>query len=41
MEDCVWPKRTWPLRQLTEVQYAAWERDGYLVLPDVVPLDLC
>ena len=41
MDDCIWPERTWPLRQLTEDQYAAWERDGYLVLPDTVPLDLC
>ena len=41
MADCIWPKRTWPLRQLTEDQYAAWERDGYLVLPGIVPLDLC
>lgn len=40
-EDCVWPKRNWSLRQLTEDQYAAWERDGYLVLPGIVPLDLC
>jgi hypothetical protein len=40
--DCIWPKRTTrPLRQLTESQYAAWERDGYLVLPGIVPLDLC
>ena len=40
--DCIWPKRsTRPLRQLTEDQYAAWERDGYLILPDIIPLDLC
>ena len=41
MADCIWPQRTRPLRQLTEDQHAAWERDGYLVLPDTVPLDLC
>ena len=40
-DDCIWPKRTRPLRQLTESQYAAWEHDGYLVLPGIVPLDLC
>ena len=40
-EDCSWPKRTRPLRHLTEDQYAAWERDGYLMLPGIVPLDLC
>ena len=40
-EDCSWPQRTRPLRQLTEDQYAAWERDGYVVLPGIVPLDLC
>ena len=40
-EDCSWPKRTRPLRHLTEDQYAAWERDGYLVLPGIVPLDVC
>ena len=41
MDDCIWPKPTRPLRQLTADQYAAWERDGYLVLPDIIPLDLC
>ena len=39
--DCTWPQRTRPLRQLTDDQYAAWERDGYVVLPGIVPLDLC
>ena len=41
MADCIWPQRTWPLRQLTEDQYAAWERDGFVVLPGLIPSDLC
>ncbi|KAH8075344.1 hypothetical protein JL721_1348 [Aureococcus anophagefferens] len=31
--DCVWRPRTWPLRLLSEAQYAAWEADGYVCLP--------
>ena len=41
MADCIWPQRTRPLRQLTEAQYAAWERDGFVVLPGLIPSDLC
>ncbi len=33
----VWPPRTWDLSTLTEEQYARWESDGYLVIPDAVP----
>eukprot|EP00933_Yihiella_yeosuensis_P036473 TRINITY_DN3021_c1_g1_i2.p1 TRINITY_DN3021_c1_g1~~TRINITY_DN3021_c1_g1_i2.p1 ORF type:complete len:387 (-),score=49.59 TRINITY_DN3021_c1_g1_i2:1212-2345(-) len=36
----VWRPRTWPLRYLTEEQYAFWEENGYLVVPDVVHPDL-
>ena len=41
MATCVWRTRTWPLRHLSEAQYAAWERDGFLVVPGVVPPDAC
>ncbi|KAH8064746.1 hypothetical protein JL722_1626 [Aureococcus anophagefferens] len=37
IDDCVWRPRTWPLRLLSEAQYAAWEADGYVCLPGVVP----
>ena len=41
VDDCVWRPRTWPLRLLSEAQYAAWEADGYVCLPGVVPPALC
>ncbi len=40
-EAFVWPKRTRPLTALTEEQYAAWERDGFLVVPQAVPPHVC
>ena len=39
-EAHVWRDRTWPLRALTEEQYAFWEANGYLVVPGAVPPDL-
>ena len=36
----IWPRRTWPLAALTEAQWARWESDGYLIIPDAVPLSL-
>ena len=36
----VWPTRTWELTTLTEAQYSSWERDGFLVVPRIVPPDL-
>ena len=33
----VWPGRLPTLSALTEAQYASWEADGYLVVPDAVP----
>eukprot|EP00908_Phaeocystis_cordata_P016001 Transcript_27212.p1 GENE.Transcript_27212~~Transcript_27212.p1 ORF type:complete len:426 (+),score=127.26 Transcript_27212:47-1279(+) len=32
----VWPTRSWPLSALTPAQWASWERDGYLIIPDVI-----
>ena len=31
-EAYVWRARTWPLRALTEEQYASWEADGFVVV---------
>lgn len=33
----VWPARNWSLRLLSEAQYAAWERDGVVVVKGAVP----
>ena len=37
----VWPQRNWTLRQLSEEDYAFWERNGYVVVKGVVPPELC
>ena len=37
----VFPERTWTLSTLSEEQYCFWERNGYLVVPDVISKDLC
>ena len=39
-ESFVWPRRTWPLRTLSEADYASFVRDGYLVVRGVVPRDV-
>ena len=36
----VWPVRDWPLAALSKAQYASWLKDGYLVVPNAVPLEL-
>ena len=36
----IWPPRTWALSALTAEQHARWERDGFLVVPNAVPLGL-
>lgn len=36
----VWPVRNWTLSALTEAQYASWDTNGYLVVPNAVPRDL-
>jgi len=40
MHSFVWPNRTWPLAALTETQWRSWQDEGYLVVPDAVPLRL-
>ena len=32
----VWPTHDWPLTTLTPAQRASWERDGYLVVPNII-----
>jgi len=40
-EAFIWPSpRTWTLSFLTEAQYSFFEQNGYLVVPDAVPLAL-
>ncbi|CAJ1409566.1 unnamed protein product [Effrenium voratum] len=40
MDAVVFPRRRWPLRVLSEEQYAFWEANGYLVVPDAIPAAL-
>ena len=32
----IWPTQSWPLSTLTPVQWASWEHDGYLIVPNVI-----
>ena len=40
-DDCVWRERTWPLRVLSEAQYASWEAEGYVCLPGLISREAC
>jgi len=32
----VWPTQSWPLSTLTPAQWASWEHDGFLIVPNVI-----
>ena len=36
MSSLIWPAHDWPLTTLTPAQRASWERDGYLVVPNII-----
>lgn len=36
-----WPKRTWPLKVLSEQQYESWAENGFLVLEGMVDAAAC
>ena len=40
-DEVVFPARTWALESLSEEEYARWERDGFVALPNRIPLELC